>query len=807
MASAEATNKATDESTTGTTINSKDDEPAIQTEVTTVKDENDIILTSSKRHGVYECDYCHNDITQTPRIRSAVCQDFDLCLDCFTSHVGVNPSAALLESMESMEAEGKSSTEDVVNVLHDPTKHGYRVCDSTRYPIFPTAKNWERWLAKSGQASSTTISNNNNNGNDDRKDDVGPMSIESEGWNFKADDPKMYWTVEEDLRLLEGIKNHGLGNWGEISESVSGCGSVGKTPKRCMERYLDDYLGRFGNILPPYTLVPEEMSEGGTDATNSSTSVSVMDVDKTQNASTVASTAGADAAVVREGSTSDLPVDTAAAGGGNHTPGNTVPAATDAASRSSKRRAALFRTPVNSNTLQNQSVTLASRKRYRIVATESLAGYNEIWPKQYVPLPTTVIGQEVGRDSSSKAEQAYVKLISAAQNKDEVEKIHQEWERTRLMKPGGPTALPPRPEDTAEMSGAELAGFMPRRGDFDVEHENDAEETIGDMEFLPGDSEEDRKVKLKVLAIYNEKLDKREARKKFVLSRKLWNYRKIHQDNEKLPRDERDLAHRMRLFERFHTPKEHQAFLDDVLKAKRLRKEIAKLQMYRRMGIRTLAEAEKYELDKTRRHFHKTASGSQKPSDKQQQKSTSATAGPKKDVAASPRAGEDVARKIDDMTTSTSLWKQYRTPQNRGVRKSVNRGDPKLSELGGGEATNSQPNSTDPMTADPSPGNTKAQSELFPSVNDSQPESISPQELDLCKKVGLTTPQYREIKKVLIHESLEAGLLDKEGAGSSRRALIKMDIERRGDLIDFFLRAGWVSASHFARSLTSHLKK
>ena len=44
-----------------------------------------LVLTSEKRRGVYECDYCHSDISQQPRIRCAVCNDFDLCLDCFAT--------------------------------------------------------------------------------------------------------------------------------------------------------------------------------------------------------------------------------------------------------------------------------------------------------------------------------------------------------------------------------------------------------------------------------------------------------------------------------------------------------------------------------------------------------------------------------------------------------------------------------------------------------------------------------------------------------------------------------------------------
>ena len=50
-----------------------------------------LVLTSSARRGVYECDYCRTDISQIPRVRCAVCPDFDLCLDCFST---TDPSAA-----------------------------------------------------------------------------------------------------------------------------------------------------------------------------------------------------------------------------------------------------------------------------------------------------------------------------------------------------------------------------------------------------------------------------------------------------------------------------------------------------------------------------------------------------------------------------------------------------------------------------------------------------------------------------------------------------------------------------------------
>ena len=92
------------------------------------------------------------------------------------------------------------------------------------------------------------------------------------------------------------------------------------------------------------------------------------------------------------------------------------------------------------------------------------------------------------------------------------------------------------------------------------------------MEFIRSDTPEDKKLKLEVLQIYCQKLDEREKQKKIILNRHLYDCCKCVRDDKKLPLDERDLVHHMRLFERFHTPDEHKRFITDILKAKWLQK-------------------------------------------------------------------------------------------------------------------------------------------------------------------------------------------------------------------------------------------
>lgn len=835
-----------------------------------------LVLTSEKRRGVYECDYCHADISQAPRIRCAVCPDFDLCLTCFstvdhkqaiqrlkaqaTAHQAVGTSGG-----EAPTGDGNTLVTSGVNAaaLGHNDSHGYRVCDSTRYPLFPTQRNLnlkgvvqsvEDKFSSSGDTPAVEVPAADAPDKVESEDQDEAMEVEElsakdqmkesaktpevsavdpayeteneasstventladapaaaavsakndedgltkEGFVLH-DDPRHVWTVEEDLRLLDGIRTHGLGNWSDISDTVSGQGSTAKTPKRCMERYLDDFLGRYGHILPQYTL----QAQDDTNQVNAFLNADTVE-DEKECSSPVPATA--------------LPVESIGTEG----------AATEPTEiRASKRRAVLLRSP---SSVSNFS--FFTRKKYKAIPTESVPGYVDAWPPPYVPEGVTA-GQDVGREQSYKAEQTFVKMISQLENQAQVEELRREWDAAKLLKPGGPTVLPMRPEDVATLPGAELAGFMPRRGDFDIEWDNDAEQIVADMEFLPREPPQDRELKLKVLAIYNAKLEEREKRKRFVLSRKLYDYRTIQMEEQKLPKDERDLIHRMRLFERFHTPAEHQQFLADLLKAKRLRKEIAKLQMYRRIGIRTLAEAEMYELEKNRRAFHKTTQH-QKAAESQKANESS---------AAAAASGTEVGAigKASDETASLSLWKQYRTT-DRKFRRSIARGglagdvtdaptevavtavsgsdgpDAKDATEAGGlshdvsasigghsttgavtgdvgdiPAENARATAEEPASKTPSPTSPAPPDDRLTTLPGF--ELLSSREADLCRTLELTPQQYQEVKLALLQESLSHGLIDNnKDKAPSKRSVVLIDAERRGNVIDFMVRAGWIN--------------
>ena len=58
----------------------------------------------------------------------------------------------------------------------------------------------------------------------------------------------------------------------------------------------------------------------------------------------------------------------------------------------------------------------------------------------------------------------------------------------------GPLVAPP----AISAAAADFAAYMPLRGEFDVEWDDDAEQLIGDMDFSSNDTEAERATKLQV---------------------------------------------------------------------------------------------------------------------------------------------------------------------------------------------------------------------------------------------------------------------------------------------------------------------
>eukprot|EP01052_Picozoa_sp_SAG31_P027402 SAG31_NODE_2564_length_5468_cov_78.362316_2_plen_454_part_00 len=119
-------------------------------------------------------------------------------------------------------------------------------------------------------------------------------------------------------------------------------------------------------------------------------------------------------------------------------------------------------------------------------------------------------------------------------------------------------------------------------------------------------SREDVQLKLKVLAIYNYKLDERERRRKYILERGLLRRKKMN-TKQNWSKEEKEIHKKVDIFSRFHTPKEHEAFCVGLREEQKLRKRLVQNQHYRSLGIRYVEEAEQYEYDFKRKNEEERA--------------------------------------------------------------------------------------------------------------------------------------------------------------------------------------------------------
>lgn len=65
----------------------------------------------------------------------------------------------------------------------------------------------------------------------------------------------------------------------------------------------------------------------------------------------------------------------------------------------------------------------------------------------------------------------------------------------------------PKTEDPAYNETMKIVGFMPKRGDFETEYDEEAETRVCEMEFSEDDPEEEVKLKYQVLEHYNSRID------------------------------------------------------------------------------------------------------------------------------------------------------------------------------------------------------------------------------------------------------------------------------------------------------------
>uniref|UniRef100_A0A8C5DRV5 Transcriptional adapter n=1 Tax=Gouania willdenowi TaxID=441366 RepID=A0A8C5DRV5_GOUWI len=271
--------------------------------------------------------------------------------------------------------------------------------------------------------------------------------------------------------------------------------------------------------------------------------------------------------------------------------------------------------------------------------------------------------------------------------------------------PFKPSDDPPRPTFDSVMS-RDMAGYMPARADF-MEFDNYAEWDLKDIDFVDDDSDPILTLALSVSLFLS------------VLERCY-------------PKEVQDLYDVMRRFARVVGPTEHDKFIESHALEFELRREIHRLQEYRKAGIKSLLSAKVYERVKRMR-------------EDERRKRTMLC---------------DVLQYIQD-GRACQQWLSKQAAIDAGITPAVT------------TLTVSGRRSAPPLNLTGLPGT----------------EKLNEKEKELCQVVRLVPGAYLEYKQALLNEHRRQGGLRLAQA----RALIKIDVNKTRKIYDFLIKEGHIT--------------
>jgi transcriptional adapter 2-alpha len=334
---------------------------------------------------------------------------------------------------------------------------------------------------------------------------------------------------------------------------------------------------------------------------------------------------------------------------------------------------------------------------------------------------------------------------------------------------------PPSSSVAADVVDPDVSGFMPLRGDFDIEWDNDAEILLADMEFREGEHPTETELKLKVIEIYNAKLDERERRKRFILERGLLAFRTRLAEERRRPREEREIRNQLRPFARFHSHADHEALVEALMEEHRLRRRIAQLQHWRRQGIQTMAEAEEYEAAKRQRDTEKKLMKQRESaaylygnSQPVPSSSSSSVAAPVPVVT--PRSDSDPLPPFKRVRATEDACATDAPPRVPSLASS--------SSVGAGNGPVGAKNGEQEFSIDGAPG----------------AALLTEAERELCGHMRILPSQFQAIKRAVIAAAADSKLDLAAASDAARSSSSDLSATQCAAVFDYCIACGWVSS-------------
>jgi hypothetical protein len=152
-------------------------------------------------------------------------------------------------------------------------------------------------------------------------------------------------------------------------------------------------------------------------------------------------------------------------------------------------------------------------------------------------------------------------------------------------------------DESGASDDGHLPGFYSKRGDFDAEWDDLAEESIANLSITDADTPEEVELKLRLLELYNIRLDERETVKRFAFADSLVDISRLSREDESVKVDELEARRWLKRFRRVLTPEQQLVLESAVLAEDYLRRELALLASYRSLGIRNFTQLRRYNSD------------------------------------------------------------------------------------------------------------------------------------------------------------------------------------------------------------------
>ncbi|KDQ55691.1 hypothetical protein JAAARDRAFT_48581 [Jaapia argillacea MUCL 33604] len=272
---------------------------------------------------------------------------------------------------------------------------------------------------------------------------------------------------------------------------------------------------------------------------------------------------------------------------------------------------------------------------------------------------------------------------------------------------------------------------------------------------LPFETPDSVAFKLTLIEMYMQRVAKRHEAKAIMFDRGLLENKKMQAADKKRPKEERDIVNRLRPFAKLQTAQDYEEFVTDILYEHLLRKRIQELQLYRRLGLRTAADIEQYDLDLAKRAKAKEdySKGYYSSERLQQLRAVSGRGSSGPDPRRASVMSEDRRSRSREPTPGRQVSAQQ--PSASGT------GPPQVRKM-------------------PAPLNL---------ANSPSLHLLTPAEQTLCSQLRILPKPYLVIKETLVREyARRGGKLRRREA----RDLVKIDVNKTSRVWDFLVQAGYL---------------